>query len=54
MDAQVGGKILGAKLCRRIGSKQYIKTMSEVETILMKKKKNRIRVIVMKHSKASF
>lgn len=43
MDVQVGGKILGDKLCRRIGSKQYIKTMSEAETILVKKKKEKQR-----------
>lgn len=41
MDVHVGRKILGDKLRRRIGSKQYIKTVSEAETILMKKKKKK-------------
>lgn len=51
MDAQVGGKILDDKLCGRIGRKQYIKIRSRDNSHEEEEKK---RVILMKHSKATF
>lgn len=53
MVTQVGGKILGDKLCRRIiGNKLYRKMESEVETILMKKEK-KTRAVLKKYYEAT-